>query len=98
MAVLAKPMIDDAHDRVQTTLDPQLDRIGTLTPRSAREIGPSRLGGVRSQGGAASSDLERRVWRDERPALLRHDLIPQVEHRTHAGEVGRAAARRRPRA
>ena len=43
MVVWAKPMIDDAHDRVQTTLDPQLDRIGTLTPRSAREIGPSRL-------------------------------------------------------
>ena len=43
MAVWAKPMIDDAHDRVQTTLDPQMDRIGTLTPRSAREIGPSRL-------------------------------------------------------
>ena len=40
---LAKPMIDDAHDRVQTTLDPQMDRIGTLTPRSAREIGPSRI-------------------------------------------------------
>ena len=43
MAVCAKPMFEDAHDRVQTTLDPQLDRIGTLTPRSAREIGPSRL-------------------------------------------------------
>ena len=39
----AKPMIDEAHDRVQTTLDPGLDRIGTLTPRSAREIGPSRI-------------------------------------------------------
>ena len=47
MAVWAKPMIDDAHDRVQTTLGPQLDRIGTLTPRSAREIGPSRLAFVR---------------------------------------------------
>ena len=43
LVVLAKPMIDEAHDRVQTTLDPQLDRIGTLTPRTAREIGPSRL-------------------------------------------------------
>ena len=38
-----KPMIDDAHDRVQTTLDPKMDRIGTLVPRSAKEIGPSRL-------------------------------------------------------
>ena len=43
MVVCAKPMIDEAHDRVQTTLDPMMDRIGTLTPRSAREIGPSRL-------------------------------------------------------
>ena len=43
LMVWAKPMIDEAHDRVQTTLDPQLDRIGTLVPRSAREIGPSRL-------------------------------------------------------
>ena len=43
LAVLAKPMIDDAHDRVQTTLDPMMDRIGTLVPRSAKEIGPSRL-------------------------------------------------------
>ena len=40
---VASPMIDDAHDRVQTTLDPMLDRIGTLTPRSAREIGPSHI-------------------------------------------------------
>ena len=40
---LAKPMIDEAHDRVQTTLDPRMDRIGTLVPRSAREIGPSRI-------------------------------------------------------
>ena len=40
---MAKPMIDDAHDRVQTTLDPMMDRIGTLVPRSAKEIGPSRL-------------------------------------------------------
>ena len=43
MALWAKPMIDEAHDRVQTTLDPQLDRIGTLVPRSAKEIGPPRL-------------------------------------------------------
>ena len=43
LAVVARPVIDDAHDRVQTTLDPMLDRIGTLVPRTAREIGPSRL-------------------------------------------------------
>lgn len=43
LVAAAKPMIDDAHDRVQTTLDPQMDRIGTLVPRTAREIGPSRL-------------------------------------------------------
>ena len=43
LMLAAKPVIDDAHDRVQTTLDPMMDRIGTLVPRSAREIGPSRL-------------------------------------------------------
>ena len=43
LVLAAKPVIDDAHDRVQTTLDPMMDRIGTLVPRSAREIGPSRL-------------------------------------------------------
>lgn len=43
LALLASPMIDDAHDRVQTTLDPMMDRIGTLVPRSAKEIGPSHL-------------------------------------------------------
>ena len=43
VAVWAKSMIDDAHDRVQTTLDPMMDRIGTLVPRSAKEIGPSRI-------------------------------------------------------
>ena len=43
LALGARPMIDEAHDRVQTTLDPQMDRIGTLKPRSAREIGPTRL-------------------------------------------------------
>ena len=42
LVLAAKPVIDDAHDRVQTTLDPMMDRIGTLVPRSAREIGPSR--------------------------------------------------------
>ena len=43
LALVAKPVIDDAHDRVQTTLDPMMDRIGTLVPRSAKEIGPSHL-------------------------------------------------------
>ncbi len=43
LATARKPMIDDAHDRVQTTLDPGMDRIGTLVPRSAKEIGPTRL-------------------------------------------------------
>ena len=43
LAASAKPMIDDAHDRVQTTLDPMMDRIGTLVPRTAKEIGPSHL-------------------------------------------------------
>lgn len=42
-ALCAKPMIDDAHDRVQTTYDPGYVRIGTLKPRSAKEVGPSRL-------------------------------------------------------
>lgn len=39
----AAPMIDTTHDRVQTTLDPGMKRIGTVTPRSAREVGPSML-------------------------------------------------------
>ena len=43
LALVARPMIDDAHDRVQTTYDPGFERVGTLTPRSAKEIGPSRL-------------------------------------------------------
>ncbi len=38
-----KPLLDDSHDRVQTTLDPQMDRIGTLTPRSAKAVGRSHL-------------------------------------------------------
>lgn len=37
------PMIDYTHDRVQTTLDPGLKRIGTIKPRGAREVGRSRL-------------------------------------------------------
>jgi len=43
LALFAKPVIDDAHDRVQTTYSPGYVRIGTLTPRSAKEVGPSRL-------------------------------------------------------
>ena len=43
LLAVAKPAIDDAHDRVQTTLDPKMDRIGTLVPRTAKEIGPTRL-------------------------------------------------------
>lgn len=37
------PMIDNTHDRVQTTLKPGLKRIGTLKPRTAREVGRSNL-------------------------------------------------------
>ena len=37
------PMIDYTHDRVQTTLDPRLKRIGTIRPRGAREVGRSDL-------------------------------------------------------
>ncbi len=40
---VAAPMIDYTHDRVQTTLDPGLKRIGTITPRGAREVGRSNL-------------------------------------------------------
>ncbi len=36
-------MIDNTHDRVQTTLEPGFKRIGTVTPRSAREVGRSRM-------------------------------------------------------
>lgn len=39
----AGPMIDYTHDRVQTTLNPGLKRIGTLKPRGAREVGRSNL-------------------------------------------------------
>ena len=39
----AEPMIDYTHDRVQTTLDPGLKRIGTIKPRGAREVGRSNL-------------------------------------------------------
>ena len=37
------PIIDYTHDRVQTTLDPGLKRIGTIKPRGAREVGRSNL-------------------------------------------------------
>lgn len=39
----AGPMLDYTHDRVQTTLQPGLKRIGTLKPRGAREVGRSNL-------------------------------------------------------
>ena len=39
----AGPMIDYTLDRVQTTLDPGLKRIGTIKPRGAREVGRSNL-------------------------------------------------------
>jgi hypothetical protein len=38
-----RPMIDNTHDRVQTTLTPGLKRIGTLKPRDARQVGRSQL-------------------------------------------------------
>lgn len=34
-------MIDTTHDRVQTTLDPGFERIGTIMPRTAKEVGRS---------------------------------------------------------
>ncbi|MDO5580353.1 MAG: beta-galactosidase [Planctomycetia bacterium] len=34
-------MIDNTHDRVQTTLDPGFERIGTIMPRTAKEVGRS---------------------------------------------------------
>lgn len=38
-----EPMIDYTHDRVQTTLETGLKRIGTIMPRGAREVGRSNL-------------------------------------------------------
>ena len=38
-----KPMIDHTHDRVQTTLNPGFKRIGTIKPRTAREVGRSNI-------------------------------------------------------
>lgn len=43
LRAFAEPMLDYTHDRVQTTLDPGFTRIGTVKPRSAREVGPSNL-------------------------------------------------------
>ncbi len=39
----ARPMIDHTHDRAQTTLNPGFKRIGTVKPRSAREVGRSNI-------------------------------------------------------
>ncbi len=39
----APPMLDYTHDRVQTTLKPGLKRIGTIKPRSAKEVGRSNI-------------------------------------------------------
>jgi len=41
-AVVGAQVIDDSDTRVQTTLDPQMKRIGTLVPKGVREIGTSR--------------------------------------------------------
>ncbi|MDO4583139.1 MAG: beta-galactosidase [Planctomycetia bacterium] len=35
--------IDYTHDRVQSSLDPGFQRIGTVTPRSAKEVGRSNI-------------------------------------------------------
>lgn len=42
-AEIPEPMIDCTHDRVQTTLVPGLKRIGTIKPRSAKEVGRSHI-------------------------------------------------------
>ncbi len=39
----APPMLDNTHDRVQTSLKPGLKRIGTIKPRSAKEVGRSNI-------------------------------------------------------
>lgn len=36
-------MIDNTYDRVQTTLNPGFKRVGTIMPRSAREVGRSNF-------------------------------------------------------
>lgn len=40
---IPEPIIDYTHDRVQTTLNPGLKRIGTVKPRGAKEVGRSNL-------------------------------------------------------
>ena len=42
-AASERPIIDNTHDRVQTTLAPGLKRIGTIKPRGAKEVGRSNL-------------------------------------------------------
>lgn len=37
------PMLDNTHDRVQTSLKPGLKRIGTVKPRCAKEVGRSAI-------------------------------------------------------
>lgn len=41
--IRAEIPIDYTHDRVQTSLDPEFKRIGTITPRSAKEVGRSKI-------------------------------------------------------
>ena len=41
-AAVPAQVIDNTDTRVQTTLDPGMKRIGTLTPKSVHEIGSSR--------------------------------------------------------
>lgn len=41
--VCAEIPIDYTHDRVQSSLDPGFKRIGTITPRSASEVGRSNI-------------------------------------------------------
>lgn len=41
--LFAQIPIDYTHDRVQTSLDPGFKRIGTITPRTAKEVGYSNI-------------------------------------------------------
>lgn len=43
LVAFAKPMLDDSHDRVQTTLAVPMERVGTILPRAAKEVGRSHL-------------------------------------------------------
>ncbi|MFO7936582.1 MAG: beta-galactosidase [Kiritimatiellia bacterium] len=43
LTVKAQIPIDYTHDRVQTSLDPGFKRIGTISPRSAKEVGRSNI-------------------------------------------------------